>query len=118
METGTIYMYLKNIPKVLQDSLKHKKRVITIIGCCVSGMRKSAMINECWTLQRNQRDDVFSILFSTISFLPAGVYSVELEPVFYYSPRPLIDKAPGNDTASLTTCTTCVLSRHKNIIYI
>ena len=34
---------------------------MTIIGCCVSGTRKSAMITECWTPQSNHRDTFFSI---------------------------------------------------------
>ena len=32
--------------------------------------------------------------------------SVELDRAFFYVPRPLIDRAPGNDVTSLTTYTT------------
>ena len=36
-------------------------KIITITGCCVSGMIKSAMITECWTPQSSHRDTFFSI---------------------------------------------------------
>ena len=32
--------------------------------------------------------------------------TVELDRAFFYAPRPLIDRAPGNDVTSLTTYTT------------
>ena len=51
-------------------------KIITIIGCCVSGMIKSAMITECWTPQSNHRDTFFSIyhvafVFSHLCLSPA-----------------------------------------------
>ena len=33
-------------------------------------------------------------------------WCVELDRAFFYAPRPLIDRAPGNDVTSLTTYTT------------
>ena len=40
---------------------KQEKWIIKVIGCCVSGMRKSAMITESETLQSNHSDTFFSI---------------------------------------------------------
>ena len=45
-------------------------KIIPIIGCCVSDMRKSAMITEIWTLQTNHRDNLFPyILLLLLSLL-------------------------------------------------
>ena len=52
IELNSKLFYLKYIPKVLQGFLKVNRvenQIITIIGCCVSGIIKSAMFTECWT---------------------------------------------------------------------
>ena len=54
-----IYSY-KNLYKAIRVDNENN---ITIIGCCVSDMRKSAIITECWTPQSNRRDTLFSIYF-------------------------------------------------------
>ena len=64
-ETNSNLFYLKYIPKVLQDPpLKGKERVIkiiTIIGCCVSGLiTEVSRDTDCWT-PSNHRDTFFSI---------------------------------------------------------
>ena len=41
-----------------------------------------------------------------------------LEHVFFYVPRPLIDRAPGNDATSLTTYTTHSRASDTNIYII
>ena len=48
---------------------------------------------------------LFQFLRKLHSFLSAGLKTVELDCAFFYVPRPLIDRAPGNDVTSLTTYT-------------
>ena len=47
---------------------------------------------------------LFQFLHKLHSFLFAGL--LELDRAFFYAPRPLIDRDPGNDVTSLTTYTT------------
>ena len=64
VETGTNNCSSWNIfLNILQELLKTKKseyQIITIIVCCVSGMRKSAMITEWW-----HHKAIIGILFSS-----------------------------------------------------
>ena len=48
------------------------------------------------------------------------VSAIEIDRAFFYAPRPLIDRAPGNDVTSLTTYTTHtrVGDTRKKYIYI
>ena len=49
-----------------------------IICCCVSGMRKSAMITECWTLQK-----IIGILFSPYRPCAADVRRLNFPNIFH-----------------------------------
>ena len=49
---------------------------------------------------------IVSIIKNWVSPTTTFCWSVELDRAFFYAPRPLIDRAPGNDVTSLTTYTT------------
>ena len=63
---NSLLFYLKYIPKVLQDPLKSKKKVdvkiITVIGCCVSGIIKLAIITEWWAPQSNHFFSIYLVI--------------------------------------------------------
>ena len=70
-ESDSYLFYLKYIPT--RSFTRKSMQIITIIGCCVSGIIKSAMITECWTLQSSHRDTFFSIYLVNVIFHPQYV---------------------------------------------
>ena len=52
-------------------------RIGLIIGCCVSGMRNSVMITECWTLQK-----IIGILFSPYRPCAVDIRRLNLPDIF------------------------------------
>ena len=47
-------------------------KIITIVGCCTSGIRKSVMINECWTTKINHRNTFSPYILLYMYFRTGG----------------------------------------------
>ena len=71
---------------------------MTIIGCCVSGMIKSAMITECWTPQTSHRDTVFSIYLVSTATVKQAVLKNTMETkncIYMHTIEEIIDPPPS-----------------------